>query len=813
MNTKIAAIMSALLVSCTGVLTSCSLTDGISNKAEKAMEEFVGFINNGDYGQAESLLSFTNAPTKSFFSDFCKARLQNVTYTLGERAGNNVYPVTIQSDTDTFDVTLRLGENSNKIQADDFVSEYKIQFASIIDYRTNPDYMHNGQYIGNGITEYTNYTYKTDSIQMTLETDIGDSMVPDISTSILLDSDGVPESVEYCNDYYDKSNITGHVTVSDGIIKVNKYKVEYYYENFVSLFEEVFDSIVECSINRMTFSEFVDYRHKSFVQACITDNPAGMEEYYNQMFQSTKTNKTGYSYKYRTDTCNYGLYTLGEDYIMSFNGELVAYNSRGEQVDSSGASTFYVRFELNNKDFEVADLGNSLSEVQAVKEPETTEPATKVSDEEIAGLKDWQKAYILEIENFKNNWATSNGAKDSDFSYSLLYIDDDDIPELIMRYNLGDGKLLTYKDGEIVYVDNSMTSRNRWATRYIEKSGKYFAYSSGSAWQTFYDVFDISDGTRKSINEFKTDIKDVATDSMYYFFDNTELSEEEWHKKLKEVENEFTEITFSTYIDIIEQIMNTKASASSGTNNPSNSDTLNWEQAYENIINDIDANSGKSVTKVKAGGGLNMRKKADQNAEKVTLIPNHAVVEVAEESDGWSKVKYKKYTGWVKSSYLTESTSPSAEDYYYSKFRINSETSPLFVVSGSDTEYEGMVYRYANGKAELILELLPGEDVQSYSEVSNLFVVYGELDVDPTSEIVRSLYYKYYTYKNGELNLTDEVTRTTISQAGTDDHLVGTDLHNQDTWQYLENKYGQISEVSHFNKSIILNLLRHDVIN
>lgn len=498
---------------------------------------------------------------------------------------------------------------------------------------------------------------------------------------------------------------------------------------------------------------------------------------------------------------------------MSFNGELVAYNSRGEQVDSSGASTFYVRFELNNKDFEVADLGNSLSEVQAVKEPETTEPATKVSDEEIAGLKDWQKAYILEIENFKNNWAASNGAKDSDFSYSLLYIDDDDIPELIMRYNLGDGKLLTYKDGEIVYVDNSMTSRNRWATRYIEKSGKYFAYSSGSAWQTFYDVFDISDGTRKSINEFKTDIKDVATDSMYYFFDNTELSEEEWHKKLKEFENEFTEITFSTYIDIIEQIMNTKASASSGTNNPSNSDTLNWEQAYENIINDIDANSGKSVTKVKAGGGLNMRKKADQNAEKVTLIPNHAVVEVAEESDGWSKVKYKKYTGWVKSSYLTEGTAPSAEDYYYSKFRINSETSPLFVVSGSDTEYEGMVYRYANGKAELILELLPGEAVQSYSEGSNLFVVYGELDVDPTSDITYSGYYKYYTYKNGELNLTDEVTSTTISQAGTDDHLVGTDLHNQDTWQYLGKKYGQISEISHFTKSIILNLLRHDVIN
>ena len=144
MNKKIIALMSAVLISCTGILTGCSSKKDESNsKADNAMEEFVEYINTGNYDKAEEWLNFNNAPNRSYFSDFCQTRLQNVTYSVGDKANDGSYPVTLQSDTDTFKVTLNIGENSNKIQADDFVSEYKIQFASIIDHSLNPDYMNN----------------------------------------------------------------------------------------------------------------------------------------------------------------------------------------------------------------------------------------------------------------------------------------------------------------------------------------------------------------------------------------------------------------------------------------------------------------------------------------------------------------------------------------------------------------------------------------------------------------------------------------------------------------------------------------------
>ena len=82
----------------------------------------------------------------------------------------------------------------------------------------------------------------------------------------------------------------------------------------------------------------------------------------------------------------------------------------------------------------------------------------------MSGLQDWQKEYILEIENYKNKWVASNGAKDSDFTFSLLYIDDNDIPELFMCYNTFPvGQLLSFRNRDVVYIDD-MTVKNRWFT-------------------------------------------------------------------------------------------------------------------------------------------------------------------------------------------------------------------------------------------------------------------------------------------------------------------------------------------------------------
>ena len=59
------------------------------------------------------------------------------------------------------------------------------------------------------------------------------------------------------------------------------------------------------------------------------------------------------------------------------------------------------------------------------------------------------------------------------------------------------------------------------------------------------------------------------------------------------------------------------------------------------------------------GSPLNMRSKPDTESEIVTTIPKNMKVEILGATNGWYKVKYKDYTGFVYSSYIA-----SAPDYH-----------------------------------------------------------------------------------------------------------------------------------------------------
>lgn len=72
--------------------------------------------------------------------------------------------------------------------------------------------------------------------------------------------------------------------------------------------------------------------------------------------------------------------------------------------------------------------------------------------------------------------------------------------------------------------------------------------------------------------------------------------------------------------------------------------------------------SGKTTTftvdvvkqyKVSADGGLNLRNAAN-GSTVYTTIPNGTVVNVFEISNGWAKLRYSSYTGWVSTDYLQE---------------------------------------------------------------------------------------------------------------------------------------------------------------
>ena len=52
------------------------------------------------------------------------------------------------------------------------------------------------------------------------------------------------------------------------------------------------------------------------------------------------------------------------------------------------------------------------------------------------------------------------------------------------------------------------------------------------------------------------------------------------------------------------------------------------------------------------GGALNIRKTPDEKGKLVDSVPNKSMVEVEEVGETWSRITYKKKTGYVKTEYL-----------------------------------------------------------------------------------------------------------------------------------------------------------------
>ena len=61
---------------------------------------------------------------------------------------------------------------------------------------------------------------------------------------------------------------------------------------------------------------------------------------------------------------------------------------------------------------------------------------------------------------------------------------------------------------------------------------------------------------------------------------------------------------------------------------------------------------GEQARVVTPGGALNVRKSADEKSKLVETVPNRAMVEVEETGETWSKITYKKKTGYVKTDFL-----------------------------------------------------------------------------------------------------------------------------------------------------------------
>lgn len=192
----------------------------------------------------------------------------------------------------------------------------------------------------------------------------------------------------------------------------------------------------------------------------------------------------------------------------------------------------YAEYKEQFTEFSYCSLAEILPELQQTAPPELTE---------------WQAAYLEVIE--------ANSFREAR-EYALVYIDDDDVPELIaegmLEYGEGQGSVYTYQNGEAVQLTQLTTRRT--VDGYIEKEG-ILAISWTNAYETNdegydegYDIFRLQQGTAEQVGEYLINRESGPT----VYTINGETSDlESYRLSYQEYSKRFTEISYITYEELL----------------------------------------------------------------------------------------------------------------------------------------------------------------------------------------------------------------------------------------------------------------------
>lgn len=156
---------------------------------------------------------------------------------------------------------------------------------------------------------------------------------------------------------------------------------------------------------------------------------------------------------------------------------------------------------------------------------------------------DWAAAYLNLLDEISVHEETAltyeewyeyacDGETGSYTGFSLIYVDDDEIPELVMHGLYENSGMLIFtvdEDGSV----NGLLSERRASFSYAEQGNLLVSHSgvSGYYWDRIYAIED-GDWALLAEGEYSRDEADPSGDSYLYRWDGSELSEEEYQSAL-----------------------------------------------------------------------------------------------------------------------------------------------------------------------------------------------------------------------------------------------------------------------------------------
>ncbi|MCM1227433.1 MAG: hypothetical protein NC320_08420 [Clostridium sp.] len=144
-----------------------------------------------------------------------------------------------------------------------------------------------------------------------------------------------------------------------------------------------------------------------------------------------------------------------------------------------------------------------------------------------AAEKTWQEAYMDIIETA----AKADSSDVDSSSYSLNYIDNDDIPELYMWDGKTYQSLYSYNNGAVLCKELSYRG-----TIWASGSGYFWTADSSNAAYKYYDFHKLEGGSCSTVYSFCIDRSDESVEK--YLINDEEVDKEEYESKMAESEAE-----------------------------------------------------------------------------------------------------------------------------------------------------------------------------------------------------------------------------------------------------------------------------------